>query len=295
MSKTTISQTLPVREIITGHLTCGECVGLNVENLIKGDVSNCSDEGKLRTSRACPKFQSDPTIMREALEDEAEDGLREIASMVKTFTNRQLKAFSGALLNEVTTRKNGFYMWQPVYVRFRGTSKANYMSNFMTARVLTADSTTVRLVSDDGKVILRYPNTGTDGPSVYSVDAFQPLKEMMIEKGKAVDNTERATPKALRPEEFKDSDFKLNTDGLNGHITSIDRMAKTNKITRRAKADSSIMDLTKIAQSIDNGTANYVKLNEDGEYEMKTTSYRTGKRKPGGKSSGTNEYELADL
>jgi hypothetical protein len=292
--KKLVEQSLPIREIKTGHLTCGECAGLSVENLIAGnDLNNCSEEGKLKTSRACPKFQPEPTIIKDALQDDAEDGMREIASSVKSWDNRTLKAVAGALLNEVTTRKAGFYMWQPVYVRFRGTAASNYMSNFMTARVLTADKDTVRLVSDDGKVVLRYANTGHEGPSIYSVDAFSPLKEMMIEKGKDVDQTERATPKRLRPEGFEDVDFQLNTDGMNGRITSIGKMARANKTGRRTRSDNNILDLTKIAQRIDDGTANYLEMSEEtGEYTLKGSSYKVGSKR---KRNPNDDIELGDL
>jgi len=253
----------------------------------------------MATSRACPKFKAEPSIIREALEEDAEDGFREIASCVKGMNPRQLKAMAGALLNEVVTRKNGFYMWQPVYIRFRGTANANYMSNFMTGRVVNADKNTVRIISDDGKTVLRYENTGHEGPSIYSVEAFAPIKEVMIEKGKRIDPSERETPKRLRPEDMKDVDFKLNSDGLNGLVSNVGKVVRSNKVARRARPNDNIMDLTKIAQSIESGTANYVEMSEEtGEYELASHSYNSSaaKRKPKGRSkNGINEIELGDL
>lgn len=267
-------------------------MGLNVENLIGLDVSSCSEEGKMETSRACPKFTQDPTTIRDLLEEDFEDGIREMASLMKSMNPKQLLSMAGMFINEATTRKAGFHAWQPVYVRFRGTANSNYMSNFMTARVINADKNKVRLVSDDGKVVLSYANTGNAGPSLYSVENFEPLKEEMIDKGKRVDETERATPKRLRSEELQDVDLELNTDGLNGRISKVGKVVRSNKVARRAKAESNVMDLTKIAQQIEGGTS-FVEYDEDsGEYTMPSHKYTKGKRR---NLEDQSEIELGDL
>ena len=289
-----ITTNLPVKEIVTGHLTCGGCAGLNVENLVGGkDLKSCSELGKLETTKACPKFQQDPTQIRDLLSEDFEDGVREIADVMKQMNPRQLKAMAGMFLNEVRTRKSKFFAWQPVIVRFRGTASSNYMSNFMTARVVNADKDTIRLTSDDGKTVLRYENTGDAGPSIYSVANFAPLKEMMIEKGKRVDPSDRATPKRMRPLDHKDVDFELNTDGLNGNMSSIGKVVKSNKVARRAKNDSNLFDLTKIAQQIDGGTANYMVQDEDsGEYQIAANKYTKGVKR---RRKGSSEVELGDF
>jgi hypothetical protein len=288
-----ITQNLPVREITKGHLTCGECAGLSVEGLIKRDVRNCSTEGKLKTSRACPKFQADPTVFREAFEDEGrEEGMREIAEWVSTMNTRHIRGLAGALLNEVTTRQNGWHMWQSVIVRFRGTASSNYMSNFMSARVLNADANVVRIISEDGKVVMRYANTGDAGPSLYSVEEFEPLKERMIEKGALVDQSQRQTPKHLRAEDHKDVEdilSKLKTNGTASIYTMEEVVRNHNRKSPKGKriagkSNDKIMDLTNIAKMMESG-ARMVKSNEDG-VELIDSPKRTRRSK---------EIEVGDL
>lgn len=244
-----------------------------MEGLISRDVRNCATEGKLKTSRACPKFQADPTVFREAFEDgEREEGFREIAEWSRKLKTGQLRAIAGLFLNEAVTRKHGWHMWQPVIVRFRSTASSNYMSNFMSARVLNADADIVRLISEDGKVIMRYANTGNEGPSLYTVEAFEPIKEKMIEKGALVDHTQRATPKHLRPEDYKEVEdilSKLKTNGTATIYSMEDVVKNHNRKSTKAKRiankpqGDSVMDLTAIAKMMESG-ARMMKHSDDG-------------------------------
>lgn len=283
-----INTRLPVKEILTGHLTCGQCAGLSVESLISGDVSSCSEQQMQKTSRACPKFQTDPSAIKDIMEEgDAADGFQEIASLVHSLDSRQLRAMAGALLNEITTRKQGYYMWQPVYVRYRGTARSNYMSNFMTCRIVNADKNTIRLISEDGQVVIRYPNTGLEGPSIYSKDAFEPIKQAMIEKGATVDPADKTT-RNLLPLDVED-ELNMPPASKRGGIASLDDVARTNRKIKKRRADD-IVDLTHIAASIESGTADYARESEDGEVTLTpNTSYRRS-----GKKRNT-EHELNDL
>lgn len=255
--------------------------------MIKGDVSSCSEAKKLKTSRACPKFKTEPSAIGEILKDEDKaEGFQEIASLVNSMDTKNLRAFAGAILNEVTTRKQGFYMWQPVYIRYRGTARSNYMSNFMTARILNADSEMIRLVSEDGVTVMRYPNTGLQGPAMYSKEAFQEIKERMIDRGLHVDPSEKTT-RNLRPIDI-DEDLAMPPVSKRGGIASIDDVKRSNR--RLTKKKDSILDLTHIAQNIENGTADYVDHSSNGEARLnpKNESYYRS-------SKGNREIEAGDL
>lgn len=84
-----------------------------------------------------------------------------------------------------------------VYVRVFNASNRNYLSNFVAARVLSADANTVKLVSDDGMITMSYENDGIEGPSMYSEENFEPLKQTMLEAGNYVDSTH--TPAKVKP------------------------------------------------------------------------------------------------
>jgi hypothetical protein len=261
-----------------------------VENLIKGDVTRCSDEGKLKTSRACPKFKTDPSAIREVMENDEGGVFQEIAAMSRGMQPRHLRAIAGAMLNEITTRKFGFYMWQPVYIRYRGTASSNYMSNFMTARILNADKETVRIVSDNGAVVMRYPNSGNLGPSIYTVADFEGIKQEMIDKGKVKDPIiDRPTSKSLRAIGLEDIDLQQNAESKRGGITSIEKVSGSNRLGRRTKNTGEIFDLTQIARAIDSGTQYANHSEETGEVSLRPNNYRSGGR------NRTREFEAGDL
>lgn len=251
--------------------------------MISGDTKKCSDSQKLATSRACPKFRTAPESIKDILsEGDTAEGFQEIASLVHAMSSSQLKAMAGAVLNEVTTRKQGYHMWQPVYVRYRGTARSNYMSNFMSARILNADRDVIRLISEDGQTVLRYPNTGLAGPSVYSKAEFIPLRDSMIERGADVDLTDRKTAKTLLPIDWS-SEIDMPPVSKRGGIANIEDVARSNRSLKQAnrargRKGDDIADLTHIAQQIELGTARFAQETEDGEVHLTSnTSYRKTK------------------
>lgn len=265
------------KKIIEGRLTCGDCIGLTREVLISGESVPCNKQGMKNVSKACPKFRPDCFQLRGAIEAE-ENVLSEFGAIMSTFDTNQIRIFGIVMMNEAITRKHGFNFYQRVYVRYRGTASSNYLSNFMTARILMADAEKVYICSDDGKIVLTYENTGVNGPSIYDAESFIPLRDMMIAKARKMDpDVHRATTKALRPKEA-DFDLKLNTNGIQGTITDITRVSKSNGGIGKRKRSSEIVDLVSIVQQIERGTGGTAKT-EDGSVVLRPDRY---KRKAGG-------------
>lgn len=242
------------KKILTGFLKCGDCTGLDREALISGIAAPCSDQGKLDTSKACPKFKADLFNLRELSDDNTFDQTAQFVSQVLNGIPADMHGLvASVFLQEAETKRNGFFFYQPVYIRYRGTASSNYMSNFMTAYVLNATENDVRLVSADPRekqFILTYGNTGLNGPSIYSPSAFKPLREEMIEKGRTVDPKEdRKTSESLKPQEDLDLSV-MPTTSLDGFTGSMFEVMKANgqRPTSKSKRKMDGMDLVSTIQ-----------------------------------------------
>lgn len=245
---------MKTQKILTGFLKCGDCSGLDREALIAGTKAVCSEQGKLDTSKACPKFKADTFSLREmAGSENFHDNFQFVKQLMNNFPADMFGLLASVFLQEEETRRHGFYFGQPIYVRYRGTVNSNYMSNFMSAYVLTATDKDVRLVSADPRqkqFILTYDNTGCEGPSLYSANAFKPLREDMIERGKNVDPKEdRKTSESLKPVEDVDLSKmpKVSLDGFTGNMFEVMRangLRHTNKSSRKMDGMDLVAKLT---------------------------------------------------
>lgn len=246
---TDITSKMKSQKILTGFLKCGDCTGLDREALISGVSAPCSEQGKLDTSKACPKFKADLFNLRELSEEGSFDQTAQFVSQVLNGIPADMHGLvASVFLQEAETKRNGFFFYQPVYIRYRGTANSNYMSNFMTAYVLNATENDVRLVSADPRqkqFIMTFDNTGLNGPSMYSASAFKELREEMIEKGRTVDpKLERRTSESLKPQEDLDLST-MPTASLDGFTVSMHEVMKANghRPTNKSKRKMDGMDL----------------------------------------------------
>lgn len=179
-----------IRAIIKEKLGCGSCAGFKRENLFpdtRQGSKGCCSEGKTEESSRCPKFRADVLSLSEKA---CKSGT--LNSILETTLNLELqdmKILAAAFLQEHVTREAGFMSGQRVFVRVLNASNRNYLSNFVAARVLSADERTIRLISDDGMIRLSYENDGVNGPSIYSEENFEPLRKLMVSAGNYVDKT----------------------------------------------------------------------------------------------------------
>ena len=253
---TDITHKMKGSQIIKGFLKCGDCTGLDIEALISGTKAKCSDEGKLETSRACPKFKPDLFSLRELSEEGDFDKTTQfIAQLLRNIPSDKYGLIASVFLQEEQTVKSGFSFHQPVYVRYRGSVSSNYMSNFMTAYVLNATDKDVRLVSADPRhkqFTLTYDNTGLEGPSIYSSRAFKPLREEMIEKGRHVaPKEERKTTESLMPQDSIDLS-KMPSESLDGFTGDMFEVMRANGVKAKSKSKRK-MDGMDLVQTIQDG------------------------------------------
>lgn len=255
--------------------------------LIKGEKVPCSQQGFKSSHKACPQFRPDSTRLAETVEEEG-NVLSELGNIIADFSTKQLRLFAAALLNESITRKMGFRFYQKVIVRFRGTARANYLSNFMSARILAADRHSISICSDDGKIVFTYdmelnkldPNDLSN--TIFTVEQFKPLQEKMVQMNRKVDpDIAKLKARALRAEEV-DFELKLNTNGV---MDSIETLSRRNKGAGRG-AKREIVDLISMSRDIERGAVGSHQ-NSDGSYLLKPDRYK--------KRTGTSEYELSEF
>jgi hypothetical protein len=278
---------IQVKEITSGKLTCGECSGLTRDILLAGEKKPCSEQGFKSSHKACPQFRPDSTKLAETVENE-ENLLSELANIMANFNTKQVRLFAAALLNESITRKMGYRFYQRIIIRFRGTEKADYLSNFMSARILTADKKGIRICSDDGKIIFTY-DFGEGrfkeeflSTTLYTPERFKPLQDKMVRLNKRVDpDIARLKARALKAQEI-DFELKLNTNGI---IDTIENMSKRNKGVGRGK-QREIVDLISISRDIERGSVGSHQ-NSEGSIILKPDRYKQRK--------GMSEIELSDF
>lgn len=218
---------------------CGDCVGLKCEKLIADSKQVCSKLGKTQTSKSCPHFLADTKSLRPILKRDAFDAM---VALFQELPKDSLRAVASMLYNEKKTRTAGYFFGQKVYVRYRGAANADYLSNFMIARVMSVNSEFIRLTSQDGKCNLTFVKK-TCAAIILSVEEFDELRKKMIARGRLVDpDVERLITKKYRAEE--EYELNMTSESAGGQITTIDTVFKENKIPRRkAKKAVDLVDL----------------------------------------------------
>lgn len=217
---------------------CGECIGLKCEKLIPDNKHVCSENGKTRTSRTCNYFIADTKPLANLTRKTAFD---QLVSLFQEIPDKGLRELASLLYNEKKTRRAGYYFGQKVYVRYRGAANADYMSNFMSAIVISASSEYMRLTSLDGRCNLTFAKGCF--PHILTVEKFDALRTKMIARGRLVDpDTEKLIAKRFRAEE--EYELQITTESKNGQITTIDTVFKENKVPRRkGKKTVDLVDL----------------------------------------------------
>ena len=217
---------------------CGECVGFKCEKLVPDKKHVCSKLDKTSTSKTCAYFIADAKPLKPLMRRNAFDSL---VSLIQEIPDDGLRALASLLYNEKKTRRAGLHFGQKVYVRYRGAANANYLSNFMSAIVLSANSEYVRITSQDGRCNLTYSKQCF--PHIIKAEDFDEMRKRMIARGRLVDpDTERLITKKLRAEE--EYELNMTSDSAGGQITTIDTVFKENKAPRRkGKKTVDLVDL----------------------------------------------------
>lgn len=235
--------------------------------MINGEDVPCIKQGRKAPHTACESFSPNSFALSESLEEHG-SSIYELADLLRNFGTEQLRTFAAVLLNENVTRKNGYTFLQKVYVRYRGTLSRTYLSNFMTARILSVDSKYIRVCSDDGKITMTFENMGHE-KNVFTVPQFEILRRKLEFQGLYVDPKPEKFDKKVKPLEA-DFDLKLNTNGVMGFIDDIGVVARRNRdqLKKAEDAGTRIYSLSDIARDIDRGIAKAAYEDEEGHVSL---------------------------
>lgn len=243
---------------------CGDCEGFECSRLIEKQKGFCKDNGKTRVSKTCPQYQPNVAPMREFIGTSPFDAL---VNIISSIPDNQLRVLGSLLYSENNTRRNNFQFGQKVYIRYRGLLGSNYVSNFMTAFVMSCQGDYIKVMSRDGRCTASFPLRNKN--QIFTVERFEKLRVKMVEQGKLVDpDVHTMLNKRLRAEE--DYELGMTDDSKNGHIVTIDTVFKENKI-RKGKAGVTA-DLVSIVKGIQSGH----------DMTRETKTYRTREERPKG-------------
>ncbi len=172
---------------MTNKHQCGSCLGLNREKIFEAP---CATKGMLPNAKACNSFK--PDLYALAQPEATFNDLELLGPALAKMSLSQLAILSALAERERVTRKYGYRFFQRVYVRYVGPASNNYLSNFMSARVLDCDAQYIRLVGDsDFKAYIVLQHTKGQTSSLYTTADFAVLRAEMVANKKFVDPTLR--------------------------------------------------------------------------------------------------------
>lgn len=276
-----MKQTARSRKEVVKHLktakverpTCGDCIGLHDERIVPKCKGTCSvEKGYISSSKACKHFSPNTNQIKGFI---ASDKFESLAQIIQSVPQEALSIIASTLYIEKHTRKIGFKFGQKVYVRYRGGSGSNYLSNFMIAYVFSANEDHVRVVSREGNCSLHFKKSiVTRGGVIYTVEEFDDLRDTMVKKGKYVDpDTTKLIARKLRAEE--EHELNMTDESASGQITTIDTVFKENKVKKGKK--QKIITLVDIVEEESSGfLVKDKKKVKTGSKKKKTAKKRSG-------------------
>jgi hypothetical protein len=230
--------------LVSQEAICGDCEGFKCE-VIRG-TKLCKDQDVFETSQPCPSFTSSVRSLRTDGDETIFRSVLDLARLIRGLPDSKLRAVGVLLLNEASTRNAGYNMGQKVFVRYRGRLNANYLSNFMTAHIMSAKKDVVRLMSADGKICMTLKDAAIS--AVYTPEEFEPMRKQMVVRGRFADpDVQRAVQKSLRcAEEYELGLYDASSPET---IPTVDTVFKTNKIRKSSRTGDA--DLVAIVSAIE--------------------------------------------
>jgi hypothetical protein len=200
------------------NLNCGSCTFLNRDRTFEAP---CSQLGRIPTSKACGSHAPDAFAL--VGNEDRITNLENVGEMMSQMSDNDLQILGAMMLREKATRKNGFHFRQKVYVRIRGASNSNYLSNFVVGYILDATKETIRVIGESGKTAISAIND-KNSETVYTVQRFNKLRMEMLAAGRRVD------PDILTEEERLANKAKYTT------VIPLDDAVKEGILDKKKKA-----------------------------------------------------------
>ena len=163
------------------NLNCGSCSGLIRDRILE---ARCSELGRLPSSKACGSHS--PDVFSLVGDEDKIMNLEAVSELMAQMSSNDLQVLGALMLREKHTRKHGFQFRQRVYVRIRGASNSNYLSNFVVGYILDATKDSIRVIGESGKTTITAIND-KNSETVYTVERFNKLRMEMLAAGRRVD------------------------------------------------------------------------------------------------------------
>jgi hypothetical protein len=136
------------KSALTIKQTCGQCIHLK-RMAYPAFKKPCIELGIIEESKPCEKFAANPALIKFSDSEHT----RNIAKAMRELNDRELKLLAVVINQETRTRKRGFEFGQIVYFRVFG---GDYISNYVKAKVVSADRDYVHVQGADGCLATLY-------------------------------------------------------------------------------------------------------------------------------------------
>lgn len=139
-------------------------------------TTTCNNLGFLDITPACPVYKLNPFILQDF-----EKVLMPLSNVLRAMPVTVLPMFYDIIAAEKKLRKLGFYFFEKIVVKYYGTPADKYISNYITARLYSADESGAFIISSTGirMYVLR--------DSIIKLEDFLELHEELKNSRKLID------------------------------------------------------------------------------------------------------------
>lgn len=222
---------------------CGDCEGFCNSNLIERQKGVCKDNGKTKLSKTCRHFQPNIIPLKDITGTTPFELLTEsIAQM----SDAQIRSLATLLYLEGHNRRRSYSFGQKVFVRYRGRANSNYVSNFMSAYVMSTVNGYLKVMSLDGRCTASFLLSNEN--QIFTAEEYEVMRQKMVRLGRLVDpDTITLLNKVLQAEERYE--LGIAEESLTGNEPTIDQVFKDNKIKRRKSVVTDLSDIVRDMQA----------------------------------------------
>lgn len=222
---------------------CGDCEGYCNSNLIEKQHGVCKDNGKTKLSKACRHFQPNTIPIKDIT---GTTPFELITESVAQMSDAQIRSLATLLYLEGHNRRRSYRFGQKVFVRYRGRANSNYVSNFMSAYVMSTVNGYLKVMSEDGRCTASFLLSNEN--QIFTAEEYEVMRQRMVRLGRLVDpDTITLLNKVLQAEERYE--LGIAEESLAGNEPTIDQVFKANKIKRRKTVVTDLSDIVRDMQA----------------------------------------------
>lgn len=222
---------------------CGDCEGYCNSNLIEKQHGVCKDNGKTKLSKTCRRFQPNTIPIKDIT---GTTPFELITESIAQMSDAQIRSLATLLYLEGHNRRRSYSFGQKVFVRYRGRANSNYVSNFMSAYVMSTMNGYLKVMSEDGRCTASFLLSNEN--QIFTAEEYEVMRQRMVRLGRLVDpDVITLLNKVLQAEERYE--LGIAEESLTGNEPTIDQVFKANKIKRRKSVVTDLSDIVRDMQA----------------------------------------------